>query len=405
MAFQNPVTPTGATIVGLITSDQLANQIVAGKTGAQFGALFGVVGTPGISLNTAAAQTGTLNIVLPAAGDVAYNVTMTGASTIVLPSGNAGQYQRAFVQVGQDATAGRVLTLPTNGVNWIGGVPTPNTITGKADKFIFTWFGTAQLDAEYQLVTLAAAPVEAITVTTPAAQTANAAFTLAGTYANAVPTSLDYSLDSGTTWIAATAPTVASGAYSFSLTVATANAAQTVKVRDHNNLTAVGTSGAFAVAAAGVAAGNAAFYAVTLGNQTAGGSDITMQTVSNVVAGGASGVVFNPGRLKVIETASGSPIAGTAYFALSSSSSVVPIAAAAGGDFAVHGNDYATLVLQPASTNEFNRGSSATMAVYANGHAAATTRTLYLWIVLDVDRTKGGVLSNAGGPISIAVNY
>ena len=404
MAFQNPVTPTGAAIVGLITSDQLANQIVAGKTGAQFGALFGVVGTPGISLNTAAAQTGTLNIVLPAAGDVAYNVTMTGASTIVLPAGNAGQYQRAFVQVGQDATAGRVLTLPTSGVNWIGGVPTPNTITGKADKFIFTWFGTAQLDAEYQLVTLAA-PVEAITVTTPAAQTANTAFTLAGTYANAVPTSLDYSLDGGTTWVAATAPTVASGAYSFSLTVTAANAAQTVKVRDHNNTTAVGTSGAFAVAAAGGAAGNAAFYAVTIGNQSAGGQSVTQTSVSGIVAGGASGVTFQPGQLKVVETTTGNPKSGTAYFALSSSSTVVPIAAAAGGDFAVHGADYTTLANAAGTTNEFVVGVSAGMNVFPNGHAAGTTRTLYLWIVQDIDRTKGGVLSNAGGPIPITATY
>lgn len=99
--------------------------------------------------------------------------------------------------------------------------------------------------------TVNAAPIETITVNTPAAQTAGTAFSVSGTYANGTPAALDYSLDGGTTWTAATSPTISGGTYSFGgVTVASANASQTVKVRDHGNTSVVGTSGAFAVNAA-----------------------------------------------------------------------------------------------------------------------------------------------------------
>lgn len=97
-----------------------------------------------------------------------------------------------------------------------------------------------------------AAPVLALTVTTPSAKVVGTAFTLTGTYANFTPTALDYSLDGGATWVAAVTPTIGAGAYSFSLTISAANASQVVRVRDHTQTTVAGTSGAFVVAAAPV---------------------------------------------------------------------------------------------------------------------------------------------------------
>ena len=90
-------------------------------------------------------------------------------------------------------------------------------------------------------------PTETVTLTQPANQTVGAAFTVAGTYTNALPTALDYSLDGGTTWSAASSPTIGGGTYSFSLTIGSANASQTLKVRDHTSGVASATSAAFSV--------------------------------------------------------------------------------------------------------------------------------------------------------------
>lgn len=93
----------------------------------------------------------------------------------------------------------------------------------------------------------APAPAETLAITTPGAQAAGKAFTLTGTYTNGPPAALDYSLDGGGTWTAAASPTIGSGAFSFSLTVATANAAQTVKARDHAAQAVTATSNSFNV--------------------------------------------------------------------------------------------------------------------------------------------------------------
>jgi hypothetical protein len=98
-------------------------------------------------------------------------------------------------------------------------------------------------------VTTSAAAAETLTIATPAAQTTGTAFTVSGTYANGTPTALDYSLDGGATWVQVASATIGSGAYSFSLTVSTTNATQTVSVRDRNVTSAAATSGQFAVSA------------------------------------------------------------------------------------------------------------------------------------------------------------
>ena len=99
-------------------------------------------------------------------------------------------------------------------------------------------------------VSFAVTAVETLTVTTPGAQVAGTGFAVAGTYANGTPATLDYSLDGGTTWTAASGPTISGGSYSIpGVVVPAANASQTVRVRDHGAQSVVGVSGAFAVTA------------------------------------------------------------------------------------------------------------------------------------------------------------
>ena len=97
--------------------------------------------------------------------------------------------------------------------------------------------------------TTTTAPTGTLTVATPTAKTTGTAFAVTGTYANVTPTALDMSLNGGSTWTAINSPTISGGNYSFTLTITTANASQTIKVRDHNNTGVVATSGAFAVTA------------------------------------------------------------------------------------------------------------------------------------------------------------
>ena len=86
-------------------------------------------------------------LVAPAQGSAAYDVTLTSNCTFTLSGGTAGQMQVVTLFLRQDATAGRVPTLPS--VRWAGGTaPTPNTAAGKIDVFRFTtpdggvtWFG------------------------------------------------------------------------------------------------------------------------------------------------------------------------------------------------------------------------------------------------------------------------
>ena len=93
-----------------------------------------------------------------------------------------------------------------------------------------------------------AAPSYPITVNTPAPSAPNTTFTVSGTYAIGTPTALDYSINGGTNWTAATSPTIAGGNYSFSLTGGVPYGTFTVMVRDHNATSNFGTSAAFTVA-------------------------------------------------------------------------------------------------------------------------------------------------------------
>ena len=93
----------------------------------------------------------------------------------------------------------------------------------------------------------ATAPSYPITVNTPTPTLPNTTFAVSGTYAIGVPTALDYSYDSGTTWTAATSPTIAGGNFSFNLTGGAPYGAFKLLVRDHTITSAIGTSALFTI--------------------------------------------------------------------------------------------------------------------------------------------------------------
>lgn len=93
-----------------------------------------------------------------------------------------------------------------------------------------------------------AANAPTITVGSIAAPAPQQAFLVSGGIFNDATTALDYSVDGGTTWIAAVSPVITANAYSFN--VAGLNAGTyTVRVRDHNTISIVGVSNSFTIIA------------------------------------------------------------------------------------------------------------------------------------------------------------
>lgn len=107
-----------------------------------------------------------------------------------------------------------------------------------------------------------AAATQAITVATPATQTVGTAFNVTGTYANGTPAALDYRLsdDAAGVWTQVATATISGGAFSFSVTPATASVGRTISVRDRTTQVS-GTSGTYVVNAAAAPSTN---YNVTL---------------------------------------------------------------------------------------------------------------------------------------------
>ena len=94
-------------------------------------------GSSSTPVTTIASSGASQALAFPASGSACYDVTLTANCTFTLTGGTAGQYQRVTLILRQDATAGRVATLPS-GVKWTSGVtPTPNTVAGKIDVFYF----------------------------------------------------------------------------------------------------------------------------------------------------------------------------------------------------------------------------------------------------------------------------
>jgi hypothetical protein len=87
-----------------------------------------------------------------------------------------------------------------------------------------------------------------ITVTNPGTHAASTTFTVAGTYTGGTAlTALDWSINSGSTWTAASSPTIGSGAFSFAITGGVAGGEYQMLVRDHNNTGTVGASTTFII--------------------------------------------------------------------------------------------------------------------------------------------------------------
>lgn len=169
--------------------------------------------------------------------DAAATTTVADPSTMLIPMKDA-----AGVVTWIPITS-FIAAISTSMAQLIELTATPNT------KILVSNDGTSLGYAKVSAVLAlgGAAPSETISVTTPSAKVTGTAFTLAGGYTLGPPTALDYSLDGGSTWIAAQTPTIGSGAYSFSVTLSTANASQVINVRDHNNISVIGASSSFMV--------------------------------------------------------------------------------------------------------------------------------------------------------------
>lgn len=131
---------SGLTLTGSVLSSSAA----VGPQGPAGAA--GPVATVPVTVNPSAS--GNLILATAGAGSLAYDLTLTGSTTLTLSGGVSGQLQAITVYLRQDATGGRAVTLPNN-VRWPGSTPpTPNTTAGKIDVFRFTtpdagvtWFG------------------------------------------------------------------------------------------------------------------------------------------------------------------------------------------------------------------------------------------------------------------------
>jgi hypothetical protein len=85
-----------------------------------------------------------------------------------------------------------------------------------------------------------------ITVGSISAPALNTPFIVSGGIFNDAPTALDYSVDGGTTWQAASSPVITANAYSFTMQGLVAGT-YAVRVRDHNNVAVLGVSNSFTV--------------------------------------------------------------------------------------------------------------------------------------------------------------
>ena len=104
---------------------------------------------PVVPVTTVAASGAAQTLTAATRGACAFDVTLTANCVLSLAGGSTGQLQVITLFLRQDATAGRVPSLP-GGVKWPGGiVPTPNSAAGVIDVFTFTtpdggatWFGS-----------------------------------------------------------------------------------------------------------------------------------------------------------------------------------------------------------------------------------------------------------------------
>ena len=105
--------------------------------------------------------------------------------------------------------------------------------------------GSIVLDSRTGVAVVAEAISVALVPATPAIDP----ISVSGTYSNSTPTALDWSVNGGSTWSAAAAPTIGNGVYSFSIPVGAipAGVGYVLLVKDHSTGTQGGTLSAFNV--------------------------------------------------------------------------------------------------------------------------------------------------------------
>jgi hypothetical protein len=91
-----------------------------------------------------------------------------------------------------------------------------------------------------------------LTVGSIAAPAPGTPFTIGGGIFNDAPTALDYSVNGGTTWVAAASPVITANAYSFVMP-GLVSGTYTIQVRDHANIAVIGVSNSFTIAAPEIA--------------------------------------------------------------------------------------------------------------------------------------------------------
>jgi hypothetical protein len=347
-------------------------------------------GTVRVRSSTALGASGTIMVTLPG------SATATQSATLVAPTGITPGATYAIAGSLSGYSAAPTLTISIDGAAF-AALPTGSTVTASVVNLsmpgIASGTHTVQVKdtgtVQSNVVTFTvAAAAETITVTTPGSHTAGTAFTLAGTYTNGPPAALDYSLDGGSTWVAAASPTIASGAYSFSLTISSANASQTVKVRDHTATTTIGTSGSFVVSAAASGPANPNVVSFPYG---------APPTTKTAAAYGSSANA-QPGNYFALTTTGGAAlIPGTAVVIAgwTNSTTVPPVAAATVGPY-INTNGYQTCG---------NAGASNMFIDISNVTAPTGSGTVnyYFW----ASSNNGSTWSIYGGasPIACAVTF
>lgn len=175
---------------------------------------------------------------------------VVGGSTTI--SGLYGGPAPTSVTYSLDSGAAVAATAPTIGSGSYSFVIT--TPAAGAHSITVTGTGANTSTSPATAFTTATAGLNAPSVT---GLVVGGSTTLSGTYGGAAPTSVTYSLDSGAA-VAATAPTIGSGTYSFVITTP-ASGAHTITVTGTGANTGTSPATSFTTSGTAIAAGNAAF--------------------------------------------------------------------------------------------------------------------------------------------------
>jgi hypothetical protein len=172
-----------------------------------------------------AGNSATVTVNTPTNAMVGNAVLLTGTATGSTPL--AMDYS-----INGGSTWAAISPFTPNGGTWSGVGPIPTaagamTITVRDHNYPSVTAATSAFTVAPGL------PTETITINTPSSATQGIAVPLSGTYANVQPTSMDYSVDGGTTWVGMTGFTSGSGAWNGNGPAPVQTGSLTITVRDH----------------------------------------------------------------------------------------------------------------------------------------------------------------------------